>query len=425
MSDITTQSICDVFEAALRGPTRSEILEQALKAGDFGDAMGHLRENMRRHVFETASVRLEFDRIIGQLDSRTREEGFHVLRAWDHNEHRFSQEDIPVLMLDYAAREEGVPSERVTLAILLDYYFLHVLALVVMRAWDQPEADETFDRVTDMIGDLQGPYGSGHRFVDDAETLLVLAISHFHPDEKAYHRLIDRVQDLNEAHRTRFALASTPVLSSHLRWGFEVMYRHDVVKMRADNQGDYPWLFFAVSTLMREYVSIRRAGIDGTARTRVVEGLVSGIAPDPWAFAGRPPPSLSEYEDEYSSFLRLFSRYRDDLLEEFEAHRPSNDAYSPLGLHFNFPHNALVAMVTVALLAGSPEPLSLNALLMSEDTSGAGDEAREALARKLMEYSGSSPEKLDEHGAMLIVYDPYAGLASFTMALKTIKKHLV
>lgn len=422
MSDITTERVCDVLEATLRGPTRSEILDHALKAGDFQQARDALRGAMQSHVFETGSVKLEFDQIVQQLDGRTREEGFHVLQAWDPQHDRFSTESVPVLMLDHAARDEGVPAERRTLGILLDYYFLHVLSLLVLRAWDDGNPDPILDRVTDLLGDLQGPYGSGQPFVDDAETLLIVAVSHFHPQETAYDTLVERAGTLSDAHRIRFAEVSTAVLSCHLRWGFEVMYGHDVSKMRDDNVGDYPWLFFAVSTLMHEYVRMRREGVDEEGRRGVVAALVNGLSADPWAFAGRPPDALEPLSDEYSRYLRLFARYRDDLLEEFEAHRPGDDAYSTLGLHFNFPNNALVAMVTLGLRQGLLQRLSLNALLTPSPSL---DGFPENMARELMEYSHENPERLQDFEALLIVYDTQAGLSSFQMSVNTIKKHLV
>ena len=49
---------------------------------------------------------------------------------------------------------------------------------------------------------------------------------------------------------------------------------------------------------------------------------------------------------------------------------------------------------------------------------------QEALARALMTYSGGSPDRLGIHGAMLVAYDPYSGLRSFTMTVDTIRKSL-
>jgi hypothetical protein len=41
----------------------------------------------------------------------------------------------------------------------------------------------------------------------------------------------------------------------------------------------------------------------------------------------------------------------------------SKDAYSPISLHFNFPHNALVATVALALVGANETNLPLDAFL--------------------------------------------------------------
>ena len=46
-------------------------------------------------------------------------------------------------------------------------------------------------------------------------------------------------------------------MGSHLRFGFEATYGRDTVVMRDDNVADYPWLCFALATLMREYARCR------------------------------------------------------------------------------------------------------------------------------------------------------------------------
>src|SRR5207244_2103012 len=78
------------------------------------------------------------------------------------------------------------------LALLLDYYLLYVLALLLMRAWDEGDVNGNLDRITELLHALQGPGGSGRRFVDDAAGLLFVAVSHYEPDDHAYHRLLDR-----------------------------------------------------------------------------------------------------------------------------------------------------------------------------------------------------------------------------------------
>lgn len=428
---------------------------------------------MRAHVFRGRFAPLVLDGFVRDFDVRTREEGFHVLHSWNHLEHHFTRENTPVLMLDRFAKEWSAAraTPRVQ-ALLLDHYFFYVLALMVMRAWDEGNPNRNLDRITGLLRHLQGPHGSGHQFVARAETLLLMAISHFHPDERAYPRLLERIRTLDRAHRVHFALAEAAILGSHLRWGFAVLYRRDLGRMRSDNMGDYPWLLFSVATLMEEYVRLREEGAGASGggdvaerRTRVLEGLIDGLTPDPWAFAGAPPEALRPYEEEHSGLREAFAEHRDDLLEEFARLRPRKGAYSPLSYHCNFPHNAIMAKVSIqladenapnlpmdamftraeawrpaeqgALASGVPDAVAdagqagvrdAEAAAMPGDESDAARAAAfmsadhpEALARYLMAYSGASPERLGRRGARLIIYDPNVGLRYYKMALQALR----
>ena len=113
-----------------------------------------------------------------------------------------------------------------------------------------------------------------------------------------------------------------------------------------------------------------------------------------------------------------------DLVElEFQAQKPDKKRYAPLALHFNFPHNTLVAIVTLALLEARPQTLTLNDLFVPEFDTGVGD-TQEHLARTLMAFSRGSPDRLGSRGAMLVAYDPLSGLRSFTMTRDTLKRGL-
>jgi hypothetical protein len=326
-------------------------------------------------------------------------------------------------MLDFFERASvEEPAERLTLLLLLDFYLLHVLALCAMRAWDGGDPDETLDRVTRLTQELQGEGGSGHRFLNDAETLLIYALSQFHPEEHAYDRLIGKVVTLREDRQRAFALASAAVLSAHLRWGLWLMYGRDVVRMRNDNLGDYPWLLNSVVTLMRAYVHMLDEGAQEQARHVVVGGLLQGLAADPWAFVGKPPAALAEHEPVHAELRALIERRGDELLRDLEAHRPSKDAYAPLSLHFNFPHNTLVAILTLGLLQGTPQALPLNALF--ERGMGQAAEDRERLARTLTAFSSASPDRLGARGAILVAYDPLSGMRSFSMTVEAIRSSL-
>ena len=117
------------------------------------------------------------------------------------------------------------------------------------------------------------------KFVDNAETLMFVATSHYEPDESAYDRLLVRIRTLDREHRNRVALVHGAILASHLRFGFEASYKRDIADMRSDNAADYPWLCFALATLMSDYVGMRDDGIEGTERYRVVEGIVNALTP--------------------------------------------------------------------------------------------------------------------------------------------------
>ena len=103
----------------------------------------------------------------------------------------------------------------------------------------------------------------------DAETAHLISTSHFEPDEGAYRQLLANVGRLDAPHRVRIALIYAAILGSHLRHGFQDLYKRDVLIMRDDNGPDYPWLFFAVSTLLKEYVRLHDEGLYGTERDKV------------------------------------------------------------------------------------------------------------------------------------------------------------
>ncbi len=55
---------------------------------------------------------------------------------------------IPIDVLDYViARRGAEPLDPIVLAILLDYYFLHLLSLLSLRIWDEGDADANLDRL--------------------------------------------------------------------------------------------------------------------------------------------------------------------------------------------------------------------------------------------------------------------------------------
>lgn len=383
---------------------------------------------MAKHAVDGDRSRLPG--LVRRLDARTRDDGFRVLHSWDHKSHTFTRDLVPVLLVDYFEREEVADADdRVTLGILLDYYFLHLLSLAAMRAWDAPDPDAHLESVTALIVSLQGEAGSGHAFVRDAETLVIYALSQFHPEEQAYDRMIERVGELSSARQHTFARVSAAVLSAHLRWGFWVMYERDVGRMRADNVGDYPWLLRTMHTLLGAYAEERGSGDGGHDAT--CSALLLALAADPWVLRRRCPTVLDGYADLHAEARGLLEAHGETLLDDLERFRPGRDLWAPLSLLFNFPHNALVAIVTLALIDSRPQPLPINALFEEAPDAGTaarteGESAadREVLARRLMEFSGASPDRLGYRGARLIAYDPLSAMRSFSMTLDTLKKSL-
>jgi hypothetical protein len=425
-TEIAFDEACERLASALRGATRREILDAALSApaaGSTAGALARLRAAMRAHTFPTASAPLALRRAVDRLDARTRREGLHVLEGWDYRAHRFPDDIAPVLLLDYCART-GIPEhgEPAALAILLDQYFLAVLALLAVRAWDDGDANANLDRVGALLRDLHGPDGSGLRVVDDAGMLLMLAIAYYNPEETSFDLLMAKVRTLDEPHRLRVALPCSGILGSHLRWGLRFMYRRDVGAMRADNVVDYPWLLFALLTLMRAYCRMHDEEIRGTERDCVVEGLLGGLSADPWAFTGTLPACLEHCRAEHDEFRERLSRYGPHLLTEFERHQPSTGAYSPLGFACNFLSNAAVATVAISLADASARPQpSLNALFTRERAGASPEESARRLAERLMEYSSAEPQRLGAGGAPLIVYDPYDAIHCFNTAIRTLR----
>jgi hypothetical protein len=292
-----------------------------------------------------------------------------------------------------------------------------------MRAWDEGDANRNLDRITNLLKELQGPMGSGQQLVEGAATLIFIATSNFQPDESAYPRLLEKVWTLDAGHRLAVARIGGPMLGTHLRWALTAIYERDLVRMREDNAIDYPWLFFSGMTLLREYARLREAGANGDERARVTDPLLNALSADPWVFVGPPPPSLERYREEYAELGDLFSRHGDALLADLEARTPTAEAYSPISLQFNFPHNALVGVVVLALLATMPLPnLPLDALLREPPRGGQLERDPEMLARAVTGYAAAHPERRGDRRVLIVAYNPPLGLRSHTWTMSALKK---
>lgn len=418
---VTLPLAFDALERSLDGETRSRLLDALPARASHRDRLVALRDSMRRHQFETGSDPVALGRIIGQLDKRTREEGFNVLHDWDGRADRLNADIIPVDVLNFLLdKPVASGSERLVLAVLLDYYFLYVLSLCALRAFDDGDSDVNFARLNSLLEALQGPDGSGHRFVADGETLVHVATSHFEAEENAYESLLKKVESLPSKRKVAIARAHAGILSSHLRFGFEATYGRDVGKLRDDNEADYPWLLFALRTLLDEWEA--GDGADDVAREPLAESLLNGLTPDARAFIGKTPAFLSGWAKPAEDFRRRFEARREELVLAFERFVPEETGYSPLCLYFNFAHNVIKGLVVDALLEGRPWAVSLNDLLIGMPR----DETRESSCRDavktLMRYAQASPDRIRGRDVPVIAYDLRRGRRAVSDALRLLRK---
>jgi hypothetical protein len=413
---------CALVETALKGAARREILAGVSTAKDFAQALLRLRGGMRAHAWKAGGQKIDLDEVVKKYDRKTRQDGFHVLHDWDGKADHVNDDIIPVDVLDYLVLKRGTePPDAVALATLLDYYFLHVLALLALRIWDEGDPDANLDRLDGLLAELQGPNGSGQRFVDDADTLILIATSHYEIVERGYDALLDRTKTLSRVHRLRIALAHTVSMGCHLRFGFEASYGRDTVVMRDDNIADYPWLCWALMTVMQEYARLDGEGAAAAAGSApLVEGLVNGLSGDARAFLGEPPSSLSKNQDDRAAFRVLFLQHRDTLLEAFRRLKPTTETYSPLAFFFNFSHNVLKGIVVDALLRGRAWPLTFNDLLTGYSRNDAEAALKQELATTLMGYARANPDTIRGRPMPVIVYDPSTGRDAFAVTLRKI-----
>ena len=407
---------CAIFSSVLHGDVRRNILAEFSRTNDFGKAKEKLRVGMESNTFDSTKGPIKLSHIVKQLDHRTKDDGFNVLNDWNGETDKLNDTTIPIDLLDFMFEQTVEKSkEAVVLAVLLDYYFFYMLALLSMRVWDGGSVGNNLYRLAALLGELQGSNGSGQKFVEDAETLVLVATSHFEADEEAYKGLLVKVQTLNADCRTRIALAHVPVLSSHLRFGFEATYGRDVLTMRKDNAPDYPWLCFGLATLMNAFDQ----GVEGVQRDKVLEALLNGLSPDTRAFVGKPPEFMSGLSA-LSSFRVQFNEHKDDLLTLFLNYQPNDDKFSPLSLYFNFAHNVLKAIVVDAMLMGSVTTLSLNALLSAYPDTNSELMTREQLAKRLMDYARLSPDRIRGRPVPVIFYESRKGRRAFIDTLNRI-----
>ena len=120
-------------------------------------------------------------------------------------------------------------------------------------------------------------------------------------------------------------------------------------------------------------------------------------------------------------FGERFHAFKRDLLDEFERHRPSAQAYSPISFFFNFSHNVLKGTVIDSLLWGEARHVTLNDLLTGISPGEGQSAARVTLANTLMDYARANPHKIRGRLMPVIVYDPGAGRQAFSVAMRKLR----
>ena len=407
------------LDAALNGPARRAVLDALPRDGDLRKALLVLRDGMRTHRWRAGAASFRFDGFVTPFDLRTRNEGFHVLHDWDGLADRVNPDAIPVDMLNFLIAQRGAtPFDAAVPAILLDYYFFYLLTLLSMRVWDDGDPDANLETLTSLAGKLQGPDGSGQRFVEDAASLFLIVGSHYEPREQGFDRLLDRVRGLDGRHRLRIAAGHAASLGSHLRFGFEATYGRDVARMRNDNVVDDPGLGFSLVPLMREYDERRDRG---EATDAIVEALLNGLSADVDALVGADtPPSLAAHAAERSELADRVDRRRSELVAAADRHRPLDRAYSPLSFYFNFCQNVLKGIVADALLWGEAWNLTLDDLLRAAPEGDPQGDARRNCAAMLMRYAQANPDPIRGRRMAAIVYDPPTGRRAFTAAVRSL-----
>ena len=419
-AEITFAAACEILEQALAGDARARMLEAFDIEGDFPRACTRLRNAMRGGVFPTEGAPVKLQPIVQGLDARARRGGLHVLETWDYREHRFTGEINPVLMLDRSALPRTpVDERRAVFAVLLDYYFVSVLGLVVVHAWDGGDLSRNLDRAGALLHALQERGGSGCRFVGDVETLLLASVSNYHPEESAYDGLAESLDALEGDHRTRMGMACAAVVGGHLRWGLQHMYGRDVGRMREDNVVDYPLVVFGLSTLMRRYDSLASDPDAGAERARVAEGVLNGLSADPRFALDRTPDWLRVFRAEHSEAREAILAHRDALLGDFAGLQPAAEQFSPLGFDCNFLSNAIVAVVATAVATPGDRP-PLNALFTKAPDAPWDGAASLRHAHELAAYARAT--RLSSDRVPLVVYDPRAAANAYNKTISLLRE---
>ncbi len=294
---------------------------------------------MRAHTFPKQSGKVAFRGVVQALDQRTRAEGFHVLQGWDPMARAFPDDIAPVLMLDYCSRV-GIRAGagREALAILLDYYFLSVLSLFAVRAWDQDDLNTKLDDVTRLFGSCRarGEVVAGSW---TTPTLLLLAISHYHPQDAAYDDLMRKVlaarRGVSIEHGApgcgHSGQPSAMGLSAHVSTRRRPDARRQCGRLSV-------WLLFSVLTLTRAYAAPDAGASAATDRGRVGGPSAERAYGRPVGICG-PVASCraTEYRTEHQELRDRLHAQAGPLVADVEIHRPDPHRVYAAGISVQLP----------------------------------------------------------------------------------------
>lgn len=404
-------SLCTSVREVLDGRMRRDMVAALARAESLQASLGALRQMMREHLWKASGRSVPMAAMIREADAATRRDGFHALNDWDGVADHVNPEIIPVDVLTYIrALRPDRPASTVAVAVLIDYYFFHIVSLLALRVWDTDDPSSALSEVGELLDALQSPEGSGQLFVSNAETLLLIATSHYEPDEHGYGELLTRMADLSQGQQDAVALGHAASLGAHLRFGFLATYARQPVEMRADNVADYPWLVWAVATVLQRLEAMPTVAFSSPDGRQLIEALVGGLTADAEALLAHEP---------VASRLRPLLPA---LLPHFEELCPTPTAYSPLSLFFNFSHNLIKGTVVDAILREEPWRVSYNDLLTGASGGASPLPSREALARTLLEYARRSPQRIRGELLPVIVYDPESGRARHAAAMSALSR---
>ena len=292
---------------------------------------------------------------------------------------------------------------------LFNLHLLRHLTLLSMRVWDDgiPSAGDRLSEIQSVLDQLWTT-GSGEQpvLVRDARWLIPLAQSPATDDLGAYFTAGERVaESLTEADRIAIHAAGVRMAAGHLRsqtrynslkHGVPLDDQSLLVLSRTTNALDFALLIQELVPLLDAYERSVERGFTSVgrgfspARLELADAICQGVSPDPELFLNRVDllgaysmiehlfvttdgEGVATYTPMGQRHVGLLKEYEarigrvaKPLLEDCQAFRPVQGAYSPYGVLYGFSSNLIDHMV---LKASQPEAVTRFGL---EDVFAAG-----------------------------------------------------